>query len=179
MIDEKQARKYCKDDISKIENYELAIADTTRTWHCHHILGEILTRQQLLEHDFYYDVPPCMLKFVTKAEHNQIHKPNKGIPHTEETRRKMSDSHKGKSAWNKGKHGIYSEETRRKISEAMKGHTHFNGHHHSEDTRIKMSESHKGRIPWNKGKKGLKYKKYRKRTDINNNVTVTSTTSLN
>ena len=42
-----------------------------------------------------------------------------------------------------------------------------------------MSEVQKGRIPWNKGMKGLKYKKYRKRTDINNNVTVTSTTSLN
>ena len=91
----------------------------------------------------------------------------------------MSESHKDKPAWNKGKHGIYSEDTIRKISEAMKGHAHLNGQHHSEDTRIKMSESHKGRIPWKKSKKGLTYKKFRKRTDINNNVTVTSTTSLN
>lgn len=34
MIDESQARKYCKEDISKIKNYDLAIADTTQTWHC-------------------------------------------------------------------------------------------------------------------------------------------------
>ena len=32
MINEKQARKYCKEEISKIKNYEKAIADTTQTW---------------------------------------------------------------------------------------------------------------------------------------------------
>ena len=117
MIDEKEARKYCKDDISKIENYELAIADTTRTWHCHHILGEILTRQQLLEHDFYYDVPPCMLKFVTKAEHNRLHK--KGKHPSEESRKKMSEAKKGKSSPRKGV--TLSDETKRKLSEARKG----------------------------------------------------------
>ena len=117
MIDEKEARKYCKDDISKIENYELAIADTTRTWHCHHILGEILTRKQLLEHDFYYDVPPCMLKFVTKAEHNRLHK--KGKHPSEESRKKMSEAKKGKSSPRKGV--TLSDETKRKLSEARKG----------------------------------------------------------
>ena len=142
MIDEKVACKYCKEDISKIKNYELAIADTTQTWNCHHILGEILTRQQLLEHDFYYDVPACMLKFVTKAEHNRLHKkgkhhseeslnkmseahkgktPFKGHCHSEEAKRKISEANKGKVTWNKGKKGIYSEETRKKKSEAFKG----------------------------------------------------------
>ena len=133
MINEKYAKKYCREDISKIENYEKAIADTTQIWDCHHILGEILTRQQLLDHDFYYDVPPCMLKFVTKAEHNSIHQrgnknafygkkhsyesrarmsaSHNGILHTKETRRKMSESRKGKKL---------SEETRRKLSEAGK-----------------------------------------------------------
>ena len=144
MIHLRTVKEFCK-DYTQIENYEEAINDKTETWICHHILGEILRREQLIAHDFYYDVPSCMLKFVTKAEHNKIHKPNKGIHHTEETRRKMSESHKGKPAWNKGKHGIYSEDTRRKISEAMKGHTHFNGHHHSEETRKKMSEAAKKR----------------------------------
>ena len=145
MIDERVARKYCKEDISKIKNYELAIADTTHTWHCHHILGEILTRQQLLEHDFYYDVPPCMLKFVTKAEHTRLHK--KGKHHSEESRKKMSEAKKGKhrsddtrrkiSEAEKGKH--LSKETRNKISEAHKG------KHLSEEIRNKMSEAHKGK----------------------------------
>ena len=29
---------FCKDDITKIENYELAMADTEEVWHCHHRL---------------------------------------------------------------------------------------------------------------------------------------------
>lgn len=109
MIDEKTARKYCKEDIRKIKNYDAAIADMTQTWVCHHILGEILTRRQLLDHDFYYNVPPCMLKFVTRAEHNLLHK--KGKHHSEEHRKKISESKKGKH---------YSEESCKKMSEAAK-----------------------------------------------------------
>ena len=135
MIDEKVARKYCKEDISKIKNYELAIADTTQTWLCHHILGEILTRQQLLEHDFYYDVPPCMLKFVTKAEHNRLHK--KGKQYTIESRRKISEAKKGKH---------HSEESRKKMSKAHKGKpSPRKGVTLSDDTRIKLSEACKGK----------------------------------
>ena len=135
MIDVKEARKYCKDDISKIENYELAIADTAQTWHCHHILGEILTRQQLLEHDFYYDVPPCMLKFVTKAEHNRLHK--KGKQHTIESRKKMSEAKKGKHP---------SEESRKKMSAAHKGKSSpRKGVTLSDETRRKLSEVRKGK----------------------------------
>ena len=29
-------KKFCCEDISKIENYAAAIADTTQTWECHH-----------------------------------------------------------------------------------------------------------------------------------------------
>ena len=135
MIDEKAARKYCKEDISKIKNYELAIADTIQTWICHHILGEILTREQLLDHDFYYDVPPCMLKFVTSAEHNRLHK--KGKQYTIESRRKMSETKKGKH---------HSEESRRKMSEAHKGRTSpRKGVTLSEETRRKLSEACKGK----------------------------------
>ena len=128
MINESQAKIYCKEDISKIKNYDLAIADTTQTWVCHHILGEILTTQQLLDHDFYYNVPPCLLKFVTRAEHARLH--NKGRAVTEETRRKISESLKGRT---------FSEEHRRKLSEANKG------KHLNEETRKKLSEANKGR----------------------------------
>lgn len=126
MINEKKVKRFCK-DYTKIENYELAIADTSRTWHCHHILGEILSREQLLDHDFYYDVPPCMLKFVTSSEHRRVH-------------------FKGK------KRTSFTEEHRRKLSEAKKGHPGFwKGKHLSEETKKKLSEAKKGRIPWNKG----------------------------
>lgn len=123
-------KQFCK-DYTKIENYEKAIADTTQTWVCHHILGEILSREQLIDHDFYYNVPPCMLKFVTKAEHRRLH--NTGKRHSEESRRKISEAMKGK------KHVPMSEEHRRKLSKAKKGLT------LSEETRRKMSEAAKHR----------------------------------
>ena len=31
-------QQYCKDDLSKIENYELAKADNFKGWHIHHRL---------------------------------------------------------------------------------------------------------------------------------------------
>lgn len=157
MINSEFVKKCCK-DYTRIANYDEAVADTTQTWICHHILGEILSRQQLLDHDFYYDVPPCMLKFVTPAEHNTLHKKGKQL--SDETRRKLSESKKGENHYNYGKH--LSDETRRKISEArkaknlsetMKGANNpFYGKHHSAKTRKKMSESQKGRLPWNKNK---------------------------
>ena len=58
---------------------------------------------------------------------------------TEETRRKISQSQKGRVPWNKGKKGItLSEETRQKISKSLKGRI------LSEETRQKISKSHKG-----------------------------------
>ena len=142
MINESQAKIYCKEDISKIKNYDLAIADTTQTWVCHHILGEILTTQQLLDHDFYYNVPPCLLKFVTRAEHARLHM--KGHTHSEDTRRKLSEYQKGLTSAFKGH--THSEETRRKISEANKGENNPSfGKTRSEETRRKISESLKGR----------------------------------
>ena len=144
MINEKQAHKYCRDDLYKIENYDKAIADTTQTWHLHHRLeltldGEFaLTHKQLKMHDMYYNRPYYELIFLTRSEHTRLHNmhmsedrrrkisesiksekhPMYGKHISEEHRRKISESLKGKSTWNKGKH--LSDETRRKISEAMR-----------------------------------------------------------
>lgn len=72
----------------------------------------------------------------------------RGFSHgfTEEQKKKMSESHKGQIAWNKGKHGIYSEETRKKISEASKKHK------HTSEAKEKISKKLKGRPSPNKGK---------------------------
>ena len=117
MISEICAKNYCREDISLIENYEKAMKDTKQIWVCHHILGEILSTEQLKAHEFYYNVPACMLKFVTSSEHRRIH--NKGKHHSEETRKKTSDAMKGKTSPRKGV--ILSEETKKKISAAHKG----------------------------------------------------------
>ena len=115
MINEYMVKKFCKEDISKIKNYDKAVNDTTQTWHCHHrdevrILPSgiivIRSRQELIENDRYYNCPANELIFLTKEEHTRLHtKYNpllKSKHHSEETRRKISESIKGNS-FKKGK----------------------------------------------------------------------------
>ena len=160
MISIEKVSKFCK-DYTKIENYEEAVNDKSQVWVCHHILGEILTSAQLKDHDFYYDVPPCMLKFVTRAEHARLHRKGKswsedtrikmseakkGITFTEEHRRKIGEALKGKMPWNKGKKcKPITEEHLRKMNEAWKG------KHHTEESRKKISEALKGKPSPRKG----------------------------
>ena len=62
---------------------------------------------------------------------------------SEETRIKLSESHKGQTAWSKGKH--FSEEHKKKLSEAHKN--------MSEETKNKTSEAMKGMRWFNNGEK--------------------------
>lgn len=122
MIDEKRAKKYCSEDISKIENYNKAIADKTQTWDCHHrleIQGQFRNSSELLKKCGLYDnVPAWQLIFLTPREHRSLHT-------------------LGKLPWNKGKIGIYSDETLQKMSEV---HTNI-----SDETRQKMRKAKLGK----------------------------------
>lgn len=67
-----------------------------------------------------------------------------GCKRTEETRKKLSESHKGHEGWNKGK--SLTEEHRKKLSESHKGEkNNLYGTHRSEETKIKISKSRKGK----------------------------------
>ena len=99
----------------------------------------------------YYNRPYYELIFLTKAEHNRLHKKDKCLPDdtkqrisnklkgikrgtmSEEHRRKLSESLKGK------KRKPFSEESRRKMSEAAKNRAKI-----TEETSHKQSETHKG-----------------------------------
>lgn len=152
--------EYCREDISLIENYDKAIADTTKTWECHHRLeiqeGKTYSMKELKALRLYYMRPACELIFLTKADHSRLHAKNrsfgvknKGKKHTEETKLKCKT--------NLGKK--LSEETKRKISEARKGKK------FSEEHKRKLSEAHKlkaatmteeerkSKFGYNKGKK--------------------------
>ena len=77
MINESFANDCCCEDISKIENYEKAIADTEIHWVCHHRGGILpcgrFTRRDLKKFKLYYNRPASELIFLTKSEHSRIH----------------------------------------------------------------------------------------------------------
>lgn len=117
MIYENNVKRYCCEDISKIENYEEAVNDITNTWECHHKMelietGAVVnsTKQDLIDWGIYYNRPADELIFMTKIDHHRLHLKGKGL--SEEAKRKLSESNKGKK---------YSDETKRKMSEAHKG----------------------------------------------------------
>ena len=109
-------RRFCRHP-ELIENYDKAIADTTRVYEVHHRLethasdGERrlveLTREELIALGMYYDRPAEELIFLTRADHNKLH--HIGMKFSEEAKRKMSETHKSKH---------FSEEHKRKIIEA-------------------------------------------------------------
>ena len=151
MISEFHVKQYCKDDLSLIENYDKAIADTTQIWHCHHRLeiqgDKVISTITLKEKGLYYNRPAFELVFLTPLEHNVLH----GNNMSEEHKQKNSMANSGKNNAMFGKKQTL--EAKQKISMANKGRKTWLGKHHSEETKRKISESKKGHIPWNKGKK--------------------------
>jgi len=84
---------------------------------------------------------------------------------SEETRRKLSEAHRGEKHYNWGKRGELSprwgkprsEETKRKMSEARRGEKHpLWGKKHSEKTRQKMSETRTGKVFSNETKRNMR-----------------------
>lgn len=149
MINIKNVKYYCCEDISNIENYKQAIADETQTWHCHHRLGVEISTEKLKELGLYLNRPACELIFLTEQDHVIVHYKGKtpwmkGKHHSEESRRKLSESHKGKTTWNKGKH--ISEETKAKLSKANIGKNNPNyGKPRSLHIKTKISDSQPSR----------------------------------
>lgn len=76
MINIRETRKYCCEDISLIENCVKAMNDKEVVWHIHHRKGEKQSRGQLIEDGLYYDRPASELIFLHPLEHKLIHHPN-------------------------------------------------------------------------------------------------------
>ena len=103
MIEICRVYAYCKDDdISLIENYDKAIADTTQTWICHHrdevkVLPSGIkvyrSVDDLIENGRYYHCPANELIFLTKEEHNKLHFNDK--KHTKAHNNAISNGLKG------------------------------------------------------------------------------------
>ena len=154
--------KYLCNDIENVENFDKAKADDFKGWICHHRLethnsnGERrlvdISHKELIALGMYYHRPANELIFMTKSEHSSLH--HKGKHLSDETKKKIGESEKGREPWNKGKKGVqtawnkgktnvYSQETLKKMSEANKGKpSAFKGKHHTEETKEKMRGRH-------------------------------------
>jgi len=70
-----------------------------------------------------------------------------GRHHTEETIRKLKESHKGHIGyWLGKKRPPFSEETKRRMSEARMGYPFWGNKHHSEETKKRIGEGNKNKI---------------------------------
>ena len=156
MINEGCAYAYCSEDISLIENYDLAINDPTQSWDCHHrrecVDGVFTSRKELIANGLYYNRPASELIFLTKADHKSLHSKNPA------TWKKISESLKGEKNYMYGKH--HTEEHKQKLREI------FNRPDvkkkvsdgvkltlNRPEVKKKMSDAAKGRPAHNKGKK--------------------------
>lgn len=94
MICLKTVEKYCK-EYWKIENYDLAMADESQVWDCHHIheIDWTLPKEELISIGRYYDVHYSELIFLPHDEHMKLHS----------YRLKQWRFCKGNEPWNKGK----------------------------------------------------------------------------
>ena len=101
----KNIKKICK-DYKQIENYQKAIRDKTRVWHCHHKLeiheDYLNSKDDLIAMGLYYNRPPEELIFLTPEEHGSLHQNSmvgKSITHmsrpntkTQEVKDKIRDA---------------------------------------------------------------------------------------
>ena len=159
MICIKTVKRYCNGNISNIENYEMAINDTTQTWHCHHKLETELklSVDELINRNLYYDRPASELIFLPITEHLIMHTSGENNTmynrhHSEESKQKMSYHHHDVNGINNPMYNRHhSEESKQKISNAKKcKESSFKGKHHSEETKQKLCDALKGKpAPWN------------------------------
>ena len=155
MINETYARRYCCEDISKIENYDKAVNDS-ETWECHH-KGEVLpcgmySVEDLKEFNLYWQRPASELIFLTKKDHKGLHR---GILNcTENHRRKVSRALKGKKKSAEHRANISKGKKGKPFPAARifnKGNNHRLGSHHTEETKMKMSETLSKKRWWKNG----------------------------
>ena len=121
MVNEKQLKRFCCEPIENIQGYAEAVNDTTQTYDCHHLEEDEGKTQKFLKSvGRFYKVPAAKLVLLTHSEHIRRHQtgkrnimygkisPMRGKRHSDETKIKISNAHKGK---------VFTEEHKKKLSE--------------------------------------------------------------
>lgn len=97
----KNIKSFCSEDITLIENYDLAYADKNKSWDCHHRLETDLglTAKELKEQNLYFHRPASELIFLTHEDHTTLHK--KGVKLSKEHIENLRISSIGKNTGKK------------------------------------------------------------------------------
>ena len=173
--------RYCNEDVSHIENYEIAVSSNL-LFDCHHRLeledengnkrDTPFSIKDLVAIGKYYHRPANELIFIEHNEHTRLH--HKGKHMSEEAKRKIGEASRNMSDETRrkiseaGKGRKFSDETRRKLSEKARNRSQetldkiaksLTGRHLTEETRKKLSKAHKNpsketRIKMGADKKG-------------------------
>lgn len=104
MINRGAIYSYCKDDVTKIENFAEAVADRTSTWHCHHRLELTLngeharTKQELIRMGMYYNRPHYELILLRPDAHSKLHHSEGTRSYRSEVARRSYRHHPAESA---------------------------------------------------------------------------------
>lgn len=152
-------KKFCKDDITRIENYDIAKSEDFKGWDCHHRLELTLdnefanSKEDLIRYNMYYNRPYFELILLRKSEHSQLHqntyhfkqynsKLNKDKPKSEHMKMALSNSLKGRK---------FTDEWRENLSKACMGRN--KGKPLSEINRINKAKAQQ--------EIGIKYREYK------------------
>jgi hypothetical protein len=134
------------------------------------LMTNIQTRKKLIDEEYYWlqmiRDEELSIKYYNASNRRFGHwsetqdksgnkHPMFGKNHTDDARKKMSEAHKGKAPWNKGKTGVYDDVTLVKMGLKNIGNNYNLGKNHTKESRLSMSLSRKGKQPWNKGKTGI------------------------
>lgn len=149
---------FCRENINKIENYELALKDNFKNWKIHHRLEthdkwgnkrdksvpQIILRMLGL----YYYRPASELIFLTNSEHTRLHNSIRNIYHwTEAQKKAQSNRLKGRTGrkWSDEEKKAQSERRKRFFENGGQSWNKGKVSVYSEETRRKMSEAKKGK----------------------------------
>lgn len=104
-----------------------------------------LTEEEAFKHEKYMIAIFGRKNLGTGILHNKTDggEGQSGLIHSEKSKKKMSESHKGKIVWNKGLIGAqrHNKETRKKMSESRRGNKSRTGQKQSEEEKKKKSEA--------------------------------------
>lgn len=156
----KNARRYCREDYTKIRGFDEAVNSTDK-YDIHHLNELTFTRDELIKMNMYYHRPASEIVWLSHSDHRKWHDRWNGNPmygriHSEEARKKMKESSPHLSGENSPNYGRPISD-HAKMLMSIKGKMRTGekngmyGKKHTDESRKKMSDN-----SWMRGRTGDK-----------------------